>query len=117
MPLIRIVATPIGEAPEEIRRAWIGIVLPLPAGPHGKKRRIHVTPAITGYFGFWSGWWARLRGKLEKREGYVVPASIAFDALALHSPETLAWWKANAPHLFKTNCRLFFSADACKYEP
>src|SRR5258708_2466637 len=32
---VRIIATPTGEPPEEVRRAWIGLELPLAAGETG----------------------------------------------------------------------------------
>ncbi|HEY7315037.1 MAG TPA: hypothetical protein VH643_37170 [Gemmataceae bacterium] len=32
---VRIIATPPGEAPEEIRQAWLGLELPLAAGETG----------------------------------------------------------------------------------
>ena len=37
---VRIIATPPGEAPEEVRRAWVGLELPLAAGETGP----HTTP-------------------------------------------------------------------------
>ncbi len=30
MASVKIVATPEGEAPKEIRRAWVGVIIPLP---------------------------------------------------------------------------------------
>jgi hypothetical protein len=44
---IRIIATPSGEASEEVRRAWIGLELPLAAGETGP-RTVSIGGVLTG---------------------------------------------------------------------
>jgi hypothetical protein len=98
---LRIVGTPPGEAPEEIRRAWVGVKLPL--------RRGETRPG-----------WHRTEGVLSRqtsaamRTGYSVNGRAAVKALASHSPEAAAWWRKNAPHVVAWGYRLWFPSDVCE---
>jgi len=94
---VRVVEAPPGEAPEAIRRAWVGVKLPLRlwqarAGTHRTE-------------GVLSG---RAR---ESGQGYAVNGRAAVEALAVHSPEAAAWWRTNAPHVLAQGYRLWFPSD------
>jgi hypothetical protein len=95
---IRIVALPPGEAPEEIRRAWIGVELPT---------------AST-----WEGGPSGVVGVLSNRaagdcEGYAVDAE-AVSILAAKVPAAAAWWHRNAPHVLAGGYQLVFPAEVCE---
>jgi hypothetical protein len=95
-----IVRTPPGEAPEEIRRAWVGIELPL--------RRGETEPSAFQTVGVVSHQGA------EMSTGYAVRGRAAVDALASLSPEAAAWWRENAPHVVARGYRLWFPSDVCQ---
>jgi hypothetical protein len=91
---LRIHSTPPGEAPEEIRRAWVGTELPLPA--------VEAEPGPL-----------QTVGVLNQEDpivmtGYAVDGRAAVAALARRSPEAAAWWRQNAPHVVASGYRLFF---------
>lgn len=119
MPTIRIIATPPGEAPENVRQAWVGLSLPLLPGYSG--------PLRTGGFGVLSGprgsqisrfsiWWARLLRRYEVLEGYAVDACVAIDILAQSHPEAATWWRQETPHLLDSKHSLLFPTGVCQME-
>src|SRR5262245_4386339 len=63
---VRIIDTPEGEAPDHIRRAWIGLELPLARGERGPRRR-HAHGVLSGEEG--------------PAEGYIVDAGEALRVL------------------------------------
>lgn len=96
---IRIVATPPGDAPDQIRRAWVGLELPLANGQTGPCRQ----PA---------------EGILSGRDeapcsGYAVDGRQAVALLAAREPEAAAWWREHAPHVSMHGYQLVFPADVC----
>ncbi len=109
---IRIVKTPPGEAPEEIRKAWVGVVVPLPRfSPLQKTWTSGVVSGPRSRFGFLI---AALSGRLERKLVYQVSGREAVDALAAHSPQAAAWWRQYAPHVLRRGSRLGFPADVCE---
>jgi hypothetical protein len=100
---IRIVRTPPGEPPEWIRRAWVGLKLPLATG-ESKARCVPTEGALSGEGPVFS-------------MGYIVNGRKAVASLAAHSPEAAAWWRANAPHVVSSGYQLFFPAESCKELP
>jgi hypothetical protein len=113
--LVRIVDVPPGEAPEWVRRAWVGLVLPLLPGETG--------PRSTRTHGVLSGprnwlaklWWA-LSGKGQRSVGYAVRARLAVTLLAEHAPEAAAWWRENAAHILQPESIFIFHVRACRPE-
>src|SRR5262245_44234252 len=92
---IRIIGTPDGEAPEEVRRAWIGLVLPV--APGFEKRRFAFTSGVLSRPQSLAGWlWALFTGRFKERHGYVVDASVAVEKLAAHAPDAARWWHEKA---------------------
>jgi hypothetical protein len=96
---VRIIATPPGEAPEPVRKAWVGLELPVADGRDG--------PAPLDAAGVLSG------ERVEPVEGYEVDGAAAVDLLAAKAPEAAAWWRANAPACVTGGGRLVFPADVC----
>lgn len=90
---IRIIATPPGDAPEEVRRRWVGLELPLAGGakgpwfvPVGDVRGLSVGP-----YSFLTS----LRGGLTRRwvRAYLVHTSKALALLGEKDPEAVRWWR------------------------
>ena len=110
---IRITRTPPGEAPEHIRRAWIGLELPVAKGSSGQQRKlgvgVHSGPRT------WLGvLFAILRGRAKRETGYVVEAKVALDLLAAHAPEAADWWRTHAPRFTEPGRYFLFAAEACE---
>jgi hypothetical protein len=83
---IRIKNTLPGEAPEHIRQAWIGVVIPVPPRFVGRRKGVG--------FGVLSGskcqlvaWLGALFGFGQREGGYMVESRVAIDLLAARSPE------------------------------
>jgi len=73
---VRVTCVPSGEAPEEDRREWVGIVIPL----------LYEEPVEAASLGL-------MTGKSEgTRTGWVVPALLAFCLLMRKSPRAAGWW-------------------------
>lgn len=75
---IKIIATPEGEAPLEVRKAWVGLILPC--------------HPILGYS---EGDVGALSHKPTERNRRVVnvPQDTAIQILALFDPESAQWWR------------------------
>jgi hypothetical protein len=110
---IRITRTPPGEAPEHIRQAWVGLVLPVHERFAGQQRRLGVG-VLTGP-GTWLGvLLAVLTSRAKCETGYVVEAKVALDLLAAHAPEAAAWWRTNAPRFLEPGRCFLFAAEVCE---
>jgi hypothetical protein len=96
---LRIVRTPSGEAPEEIRRAWVGVELPLRRGE--TKPGAHQTVGVLSH------------QAPEMITGYAVDGRAAVKVLASHSSEAAAWWREHAPHVLAPGYRLWFPCEVC----
>jgi hypothetical protein len=107
---IRIVQRPIGEAPEWVRDAWIGLSIPV-----ADKRLLtwRGFGVISGSVNLPRQLWAMLLGRSLKIEGYVVDAKQAVDLLAVRNAAAAQWWRENAPALLMRKRRFVFDRDAC----
>jgi hypothetical protein len=112
---IRIIAVPPGEAPEEIRRAWVGVRLPLLLW-HGKKREWRSAGVLTGPKSLFARLSALFSGALQRQSGYAVVVLDAIAALAVTHPEAARWWRENAPHVVRPGKVFVFAAEACVEE-
>jgi len=95
---IRIITRPAGEAPEWVRDAWIGLVIPTgQTEPHAF--------AAFGVLSLPKGrsaeWWAVLTGRALRIDGYTVSAIEAVRILSDRNPEAANWWRANCPLLLE----------------
>lgn len=95
MSSIRIVATPPGKAPEEVREAWVGLVLPL---PHQLTKEES----------------SELFGDTEMSgNGYQVSTSEAFLLLYQKSPDAALWFLRHT----RLTGRLVFPREVCQLLP
>ena len=108
---IRITDVPLGEAPEWVRAAWVGLELLV----------VHRSEAVTmpafGVLTMPSSWlgmiWGRVSGKTTKMTGYLASAVDAVYLLAESNPAAARWWRENAPHLIQPRRTLLFNIEAC----
>jgi hypothetical protein len=112
---IRIVKRPIGEAPDDVRDAWIG--LSLPVVPHFS----HIVKSPSS--GVLSGprtrlakWFNRLLGRGRRMPGYIVDTAAAVHLLEKRNPRAAEWWRTNTPHLFQPGRGLLFDRECCVVE-
>ncbi|MEM9283523.1 MAG: hypothetical protein AAGA96_16995 [Verrucomicrobiota bacterium] len=109
--MIRITSSPSGEAPEEVRAAWIGLALPLayPSRANWKSFGVLSGPKLR------IAQWIRISlGHAENVDGYGVDAREAINRLSSYNPEAARWWKENAPSAIREGQYLIFDADACE---
>lgn len=99
-PRIRVIAVPRGEAPEWIRRAWVGLELPLVRG-ETQPQFLNTVEVLSQEAG-------------QPVLGYVVNGKKAIRCLESEAPEAAAWWRENAPHVLKSDYQLIFPAEACE---
>ncbi len=112
---IRIIATPPGEAPEDIRKAWIGVRIPLPLF-HRRAKRWRSAGVLTGPRSFVARLSALFSGRFERRQGYAVSVLEAISALDAANPAAARWWRGNAPHLLRPGKAFVFAAEVCVVE-
>ncbi len=79
---IRITSIPEGEAPEEIRRAWVGLVLPVWTTTDGRDGIIQ-TGVVSGK-------------AVPPLKGYVVDADEAIRILGKSNRKAKVWWETKA---------------------
>jgi hypothetical protein len=97
---IRIVEPPPGEAPADIRAAWVGLELPTLGDRDGPSSHI-VAGVLSGEEATFA-------------VGYAVSGRAAVELLAGHAPDAAAWWRTNAPHVLRNGFQLVFPADVCR---
>jgi hypothetical protein len=97
---VRIIHTPPGEAPEEIRRAWVGLELPLRRG-ESEPRPLETVGVLSNQ-------------DPEVTTGYVVDGRKAVKSLGSRSPEAAAWWRENAPQVIRPGYWLLFPSAVCE---
>jgi hypothetical protein len=114
MQSVKIVRRPIGEAPDQIRDAWIGLLLPL---AHERRRTWKGVGVLSGPHNLILQLWTRARGKGLNVDGYAVDAKSAVDILAVQHPEAAGWWREHAPSLLDGKRWFVFDAEACERQP
>ncbi len=113
---IRIKSVPLGEAPESIRQAWIGLVIPVP--PRVSRRRSFLgTGVLSGPKNRLGTLLAIVLGRTQRVKGYMVESKTALELLAARSPEAADWWRNNAPRFFEPDRAFVFSVDSCEEIP
>src|SRR3569832_1540292 len=110
MPYIRIVSLPPGEAPEEIRKARIGLLLPLAPGDLGVRMPRASAGVLSGPRSLLGLLLMTFR-KLDVVDGYAVMTLDAIAILEGQHPDAAQWWRENVPHLFKPGRVLVFHAS------
>ncbi len=110
---VRIIDVPPGEAPRWVRRAWVGLVLPLADGEYGP-RQLPAVGVLTGPRGFLGTLWRLLFDPPPSAWQYVVDVDEAIDILAEADPEAAAWWEDHAPHLLGRGKKFGFAEEVCE---
>ncbi len=112
---IRIIATPPGEAPEDVRRAWIGVRIPLPLF-HRHAKEWRSAGVLTGPKSLFARLSGLLSGRFDRRRGFAVSAVEAIAALETGKPAAARWWRENAPQAIKPGKAFVFAAEVCVVE-
>jgi hypothetical protein len=99
--VVRIVAPPPGEAPFEVRQAWVGLELPLIPG-QVEAQRLTGQQVLSGQ-------------PVEAPAGYAVDGATAVAALESVRPEAARWWRENAPDVLARGYQLVFPAGVCRW--
>lgn len=99
-PRIRVTGVPRGEAPEWVRRAWVGLELPL-ARSQPQSQYLNTVEVLSQEAG-------------PPVLGYIVNGKEAIRCLESGAPEAAAWWRENAPQVLKSGYQLIFPAEACE---
>jgi hypothetical protein len=111
---IKIVATPVGEAPDWVREAWVGLELPL---THLEEVSVETCGVLSGPTSRVGWWWAGLRGRLYLTTGYCVNSARAIEILRRSRPDAANWWTTNAPRFTHPDEGFIFDAAACEPSP
>jgi hypothetical protein len=109
---VRIIATPPGEAPEAVRRAWVGLELPLAAGETGPLGK--ATVGVLSGRTFWRRFWKVLTFQWNLQYGYVIDSRRALFLLADKDPRAARWWRENVPGSWESGRKFVFAAEACE---
>ena len=115
MRCIRIIATPDGEAPKWVRKAWIGLTLSLLDGDFGKRGKKHGFGVLTdSNHSFFRQLMNILLGRSILYDGYAVDAVDAVKVLSESNPTAAQWWHENAPHVLAGKQAFLFEAEVCE---
>ena len=98
--VVRIIALPPGEAPEPVRQAWVGLLLPLIQG-QVQTENVLAQQAVS-------------HQPVAAPSAYAVEAKAAIELLESANPEAAAWWKQNAPEVLAPGYQLIFPAEVCE---
>jgi hypothetical protein len=110
---IKIVRRPIGEGPDWVRDAWIGLYLPLAVN---RQRSLWGLGVLSGPSNAFLQLWALVLGKGIKLTGFSVNAKAAVDILEEVDPRAAGWWREHTPELVSGKRNFVFDADACERE-
>ena len=108
---IRIISTPPGEAPEHVRAAWIGLILPAAVSGPRTIQTVGVLSRPKTWFGLLL---ARIFGRTQQARGYIVDAHRAVEILAAHSPDAAKWWRESAARSVRPGQYFLFQAEVCQ---
>lgn len=108
---IKIVRRPIGEAPEWVRDAWIGLTLP---SEQTKAKTYWGVGVLTGPVNMAMQIIKLLSGKAVLVSGYAVNAKVAVDILAETQPAAAEWWRLNTSKMLNGKRNFVFDADVCE---
>jgi hypothetical protein len=111
MASIRITCVPPGEAPLEIRQAWVGLVLPL----HRKRAGGYFTSGVlSGPRSALAVLRHLLTFRYKIQRGYVVSSQAAIAALEAVNPTAAHWWRDNTRHKVGARRYFLFATECCE---
>jgi hypothetical protein len=110
--LIKVIATPDGEAPLWVRQKWIGVELPL-AQSGSAPITVLGSGVLSGPRNLLARFAHLFMGRYHRQRGYKVSVQAAVEALARVSPEAANWWMENTPHLQRPGRFFLFQHEAC----
>jgi hypothetical protein len=113
---IRILKPPPGEAPEHVRQAWLGLVLPVVARCRGPARVV-AFGVLSGPRNWVHGLLQAILGRAPQEVGYCVYCTVAIDILRAACPDAADWWSRNTPHLLKRGYFFVFPPESCEELP
>ena len=108
---IRIVRVPSGDAPGEVREAWVGVELPL-LRPGLYKAKVNGLLSPTR--GRFEDWIRRRLGITKSRVGYLVEAGPAVEELSRHNPSAARWFRETVPQLLEPGKLFVFEVEVCR---
>lgn len=108
---ILIVRVPAGNAPEEVRKAWVGVELLLHAPGLYKAKVAGLLDPPRGRLATWLPF---LPGLGRTKVGYTVPAGPAVEELARRNLAAARWFRMNVPHLLGPGRLLVFAPEECR---
>jgi hypothetical protein len=119
MRRVRIESTPPGDAPERVRRAWIGLTLPLSLKAEAQPGIYATQSVLAAKHGFVAGILRRFNPVLEEQPlpHYIIEASVAIAILQSAEPEAASWWEKHAPHVLEPGKLFAFAAHCCRELP
>ena len=107
---VKIVRAPRGEAPDWVREAWVGLVLPL---KESRLTTVTTSGVLSGSRSAMGMFWASLTGAPVSMTGYLTPAARAIEILERAQPKAAAWWREHAPKFLREEAEFLFDAPAC----
>jgi hypothetical protein len=111
---IKVTDSPPGDAPEPVRQAWIGQILPLGPG-ETRSRKLLVRKCYQADTTADQLRHLLMRGR--KKAHYLVLVDEALAILKKTAPAEANWWYENRPNLIGQAKWFAFAADACRMEP
>jgi hypothetical protein len=111
---IKIISTPPGEAPRQVREAWVGLVLPLEEGLFSQPGVYKTVGPLSEFKSKIASVVPRDALQVGSTEGFIVQAVKAFEILAESSPDAARWWKKHTPQLFQPDRWLCFHTEVCE---
>ena len=114
MTQVRIISVPPGEAPLDVRRAWVGVVVPLPIDHPDGPVRVLTSGVLTAPSTALGRIWSRLTGRTQWWTGFMLEGVDCITALERSSPSAARWWRDNTPRFLQPGHRLVFPSDSCE---
>jgi hypothetical protein len=94
---------PPGEAPEEVRRAWVGLSVPVTEPESRLRDQVKVVGVRSGPHGGTETW-----------RGYAIESRKCIEHLRGHDAVAAAWWVDNCPRFMEPKRRFVFPAECCE---
>lgn len=117
MGKVRITATPPGEAPQEVREAWVGLELPIALGTVAGRHLALTSGVLSAPRSFWERLFHFFTGQMRVKLGYPVVAKEAVDLLALTRPDAAMWWRSNCAPMLDGKRLFLFPSHVCQPVP